>query len=96
VELQYQYVGPYGRGHHRARTPVGEVFYLQVVSVAPEQVILLPPEEWRSVTDVCRFIHMGGKLCERLRVSEGLYCEFHQSEFSLRAHFVGEVTNGYS
>ena len=90
-KVSFQYIGPYGRKHFRARTAVGEVYYLEIVDIAFDQVTLLPMDEWRNVDKLCRFVHMGGKLCERLHIPGELFCTFHMNEFKLRAELGGDM-----
>jgi len=80
-----QYVGPYGRGHHKAYTEIGEVCYLQVIEIPEDKFEFLNKDEWRTVEDVCRHIDLGGNICANLRDGDGLYCSTHAKEFNERA-----------
>lgn len=86
--IEVQYVGHYGRGQQRAYcSGVGELYYLQIVSVTLEQFEQLPKSDWRSVDGLCRHIVMNGELCSNLRVADSLYClscgEFFKQRASL-------------
>ncbi len=95
--IRARYIGPYGRGHHRARVDgVGEVFYSQVMELTELQLSKLPPAEWVEVADLCQHSNMHGNFCEKLGVKGQTFCEFHQKEFAVRAQLTGDKTDGIS
>ena len=83
-----QYIGPFGRGHHRAFvSDVAEVYYLEIIQVSIETFEKLSTSDWRLVEDVCRHVLMNGKYCPNLRASDSLFCSQCSEYFEERAEF---------
>ncbi len=86
--MEVQYIGHYGRGQQRAYcSGVGELYYLEIVTITLEQFEQLPKSDWRSVDGLCRHITMSGELCSNLRASNSPYCLPCGEFFKQRALF---------